>query len=72
MDQQMLKLQEAPDMVPVGEVPRHMMLQAERYLTGKVTPGMRVIMTGIYSTFAPSSKNVSFTVSVLNLTFAEE
>jgi hypothetical protein len=25
-----VKLQEAPDMVPVGELPRHMMLQAER------------------------------------------
>lgn len=29
-DQQTIKLQEAPDMVPVGELPRHMMLHAER------------------------------------------
>ena len=29
-DHQTLKLQEAPDMVPVGELPRHMMLHAER------------------------------------------
>lgn len=55
----MIKLQEAPDTVPVGELPRHMMLQAERYLTGKVIPGSRIIATGIFSTFAPSSKNVS-------------
>jgi DNA replication licensing factor MCM5 len=54
----MVKLQEAPDMVPVGELPRHMMLHAERYLTAKVTPGSRIIATGIYSTFAPS-KSVS-------------
>lgn len=30
VDQQMIKLQEAPDMVPVGELPRHMQLSAER------------------------------------------
>ncbi|WWD01094.1 hypothetical protein V866_008032 [Kwoniella sp. B9012] len=57
VDQQSIKLQEAPDMVPVGELPRHMMLHAERYLTGRVVPGSRIIATGIYSTFAPSSKN---------------
>ncbi|KAF6766242.1 ATP dependent DNA helicase [Ephemerocybe angulata] len=50
-DQQTLKLQEAPDMVPVGELPRHMLLSVDRNLTGKVVPGSRVIATGIYSTF---------------------
>ncbi|KIK05555.1 hypothetical protein K443DRAFT_675113 [Laccaria amethystina LaAM-08-1] len=55
-DQQTLKLQEAPDMVPVGELPRHMLLSADRHLTGKVVPGSRVIATGIYSTFQ-SAKN---------------
>lgn len=57
VDQQTLKLQEAPDMVPVGELPRHMLLSADRYLTGKVVPGSRVVATGIYSTFQ-SAKNV--------------
>jgi DNA replication licensing factor MCM5 len=56
-DQQTLKLQEAPDMVPVGELPRHILLSADRYLTGQVVPGSRVIATGIFSTFQ-SSKNV--------------
>ncbi|PFH46633.1 hypothetical protein AMATHDRAFT_7565 [Amanita thiersii Skay4041] len=55
-DHQTLKLQEAPDMVPVGELPRHVLLSADRYLTGRVVPGSRVIATGIYSTFQ-SSKN---------------
>lgn len=63
VDQQMVKLQEAPDMVPVGELPRHMMLHAERYLTGKVVPGSRIIATGIYSTFAPS-KGVSLALDI--------
>ncbi len=31
VDQQTIKLQEAPDMVPVGELPRHMIMQAERW-----------------------------------------
>ncbi|KZT74892.1 MCM-domain-containing protein [Daedalea quercina L-15889] len=57
-DHQTLKLQEAPDMVPVGELPRHMLLSADRYLTGQVVPGSRVIATGIYSTFqSAKSKN---------------
>lgn len=58
-DHQTLKLQEAPDMVPVGELPRHMLLSADRYLTGAVVPGSRVVATGIYSTFQ-SAKNVRF------------
>ena len=56
-DQQTLKLQEAPDMVPVGEIPRHMLLSVDRYLTSKVVPGSRIIATGIYSSFQ-SAKNV--------------
>lgn len=30
VDQQTIKLQEAPDMVPVGELPRHLILSADR------------------------------------------
>ena len=56
-DHQTLKLQEAPDMVPIGEIPRHIILSTDRYNTGQVVPGSRVIATGIYSTFN-SSKNV--------------
>ncbi|CAH7669033.1 minichromosome maintenance protein 5 [Phakopsora pachyrhizi] len=57
VDQQSVKLQEAPDMVPVGELPRHILLSLDRYLTGKVVPGSRIIATGIYSTFNGSGKN---------------
>jgi len=65
-DHQTLKLQEAPDMVPVGELPRHMLLSAERYLTGRVVPGSRVIATGVYSTFQ-SAKNVGVIPTVMPL-----
>lgn len=32
VDQQSIKLQEAPDMVPVGELPRHVLLSADRFV----------------------------------------
>ncbi|KAI8927661.1 MCM2/3/5 family-domain-containing protein [Entophlyctis helioformis] len=51
VDQQVLKLQEAPGMVPVGELPRHLLMTVDRHLTGKVTPGMRVTATGIFTIF---------------------
>jgi len=38
VDQQILKLQEAPDQVPVGELPRHVLISADRYLTNRVVP----------------------------------
>ena len=41
IDTQILKLQEAPDQVPVGELPRHILISAERYLTNMVVPGSR-------------------------------
>ncbi|TCD70669.1 minichromosome maintenance protein 5 [Steccherinum ochraceum] len=63
-DHQTLKLQEAPDMVPVGELPRHMLLSVDRFLTGQVVPGSRVIATGIYATFQ-SQKNKSASAAAL-------
>ncbi len=64
-DHQTLKLQEAPDMVPVGELPRHIILSTDRYNTGQVVPGSRVIATGIYSTFNSSKSVRSRASSVL-------
>ncbi|CAB4030081.1 DNA replication licensing factor mcm5-like, partial [Paramuricea clavata] len=49
VDFQVLKLQELPDAVPKGEMPRHMQLYCDRYLTEKVVPGNRVTVMGIYS-----------------------
>ncbi|KAH0616946.1 hypothetical protein JD844_028446 [Phrynosoma platyrhinos] len=49
VDFQTLKLQESPDAVPHGEMPRHMQLYCDRYLCDKVVPGNRVTVMGIYS-----------------------
>ncbi|KAI0461160.1 hypothetical protein LJB42_001175 [Komagataella kurtzmanii] len=51
IDQQILKLQETPDMVPIGEMPRHLLLSVDRYLTNQVIPGTRCDMVGIYSIY---------------------
>lgn len=56
IDSQKLKLQEAPDKVPVGELPRHIELSVDRYLTNKAVPGSRCTIIGIYSIYS-SSKN---------------
>ncbi|XP_069053275.1 DNA replication licensing factor MCM5 [Lepisosteus oculatus] len=49
VDYQTLKLQEAPDAVPHGEMPRHLQLYCDRYLCDRVVPGNRVTVMGIYS-----------------------
>ena len=36
VDMQTLRLQETPDMVPVGELPRHILLSADRFVTGSI------------------------------------
>jgi DNA replication licensing factor MCM5 len=51
VDQQTLKLQESPEVVPTGEMPRNILLIVDRYLVDKVTPGTRVSVVGISSLF---------------------
>lgn len=51
IDQQVLKLQEAPDDVPVGELPRHILISADRYLTNRVVPGSRCTVMGVFSIY---------------------
>ena len=51
IDQQIVKLQEAPDQVPVGELPRHILVSADRYLTNKVVPGSRCSVMGVFSIY---------------------
>lgn len=57
VDQQTIKIQESPDMVPVGELPRHVLATIDRFLVNKVTPGTRVIINGVYSIFQSTQKS---------------
>jgi len=51
VDQQTLKLQEAPEAVPTGEMPRSVLLAVERTLVDKCPPGTRVCVLAIASLF---------------------
>ena len=46
-----VRRQERPEDVPVGELPRAVTLIANRHLVGRVAPGTRVTITGIYSIY---------------------
>ncbi len=47
-DHQVLKLQESPETVPTGEMPRNVQLTVDRYLVDKASPGTRVTVIGVY------------------------
>lgn len=65
VDQQIIKLQEAPDQVPVGELPRHVLISADRYLTNRVVPGSRCTIIGIFSIYqAKGSKGSTGAVAI--------
>lgn len=57
IDQQTLKLQETSDMVPVGEMPRHITLFVDRYLCNTLVPGTRCEIIGIYDTYQQKVRN---------------
>ena len=57
MDQQTLKLQERPEDVPTGDLPRNMMVLIDRHLVGQIAPGTRVTAVGIYSIYAAKEGN---------------
>ncbi|ORX58496.1 MCM-domain-containing protein [Piromyces finnis] len=59
IDQQAIKLQETPEMVPVGELPRHLLLSVDRNNVNKLVPGSRIIVTGIYSSYQNRSNRKS-------------
>ena len=49
VDQQTWKLQEAPESVPTGEMPRSIMMTVDRKLVDRASPGNRVLVTAIMS-----------------------
>eukprot|EP00316_Scyphosphaera_apsteinii_P011470 CAMPEP_0119297896 /NCGR_PEP_ID=MMETSP1333-20130426/83_1 /TAXON_ID=418940 /ORGANISM="Scyphosphaera apsteinii, Strain RCC1455" /LENGTH=727 /DNA_ID=CAMNT_0007298855 /DNA_START=34 /DNA_END=2217 /DNA_ORIENTATION=+ len=56
VDQQTWKLQESPEMVPTGEMPRSVLMSVDRHLVDKATPGHRVMITGIMSILNQQAK----------------
>ena len=44
-----MKLQEAPENIPTGEMPRSVLISVDRYLADTLTPGTRVKIMGIFN-----------------------
>ncbi|OIS97175.1 PREDICTED: DNA replication licensing factor MCM5 [Nicotiana attenuata] len=59
VDQQTLKLQENPEDVPTGELPRNMLLSIDRHLVQTIVPGTRLTIMGIFSIFQASNSSTS-------------
>ncbi|KAL4571399.1 hypothetical protein LXL04_018158 [Taraxacum kok-saghyz] len=59
VDQQTLKLQENPEDVPTGELPRNMLLSVDRHLVQTIVPGTRLTIMGIYSIFQAGKTSTS-------------
>jgi DNA replication licensing factor MCM5 len=66
IDQQIIKLQEAPDQVPVGELPRHILISADRYLTNRVVPGSRCTVMGVFSIYQAQKGKKDSAVAIRN------
>ncbi|EGB05423.1 hypothetical protein AURANDRAFT_38450 [Aureococcus anophagefferens] len=64
VDQQTLKLQEVPEAVPTGEMPRSVTLTVERGLVDFVSPGARISVLGVYSLFDRSDNPRSSEVTI--------
>lgn len=63
VDQQFLKLQEIPELVPVGEMPRNILMSCDRYLTNRIVPGTRATIIGIYSIYQAKSRGAGTAAS---------
>lgn len=63
IDQQILKLQESPEDIPTGELPRNIMLVVDRNLVQRIVPGTRVTTIGIFSIMqAKQGSNENFAI----------
>lgn len=57
VDQQSLKLQELTEDIRDGDLPRSIVLVADRHLVNRVVPGARVTIYGIYSIYTQAPGN---------------
>ena len=56
MNHQTMKIQESPEAVATGEIPRTYIMSCDRYLVDKASPGNRVKIVGIFNVFSSSKK----------------
>jgi len=63
VDQQVLKVQELPEHVPTGEMPRNIILSLDRHLVGRIAPGAIICAHGIFQ-ISPSKAKSQGAMSV--------
>jgi len=56
MNHQTMKIQESPEAVATGEIPRTYIMSCDRYLVDKTSPGNRVKIVGVSNVFSSSKK----------------
>jgi DNA replication licensing factor MCM5 len=66
IDQQTLKLQELPECVPTGEIPRTFTVVLDRCLVDRVVPGNRMKLIAIYTTFKRQEESTNVMHSFLH------
>eukprot|EP01126_Amoeba_proteus_P006475 TRINITY_DN12265_c0_g1_i1.p1 TRINITY_DN12265_c0_g1~~TRINITY_DN12265_c0_g1_i1.p1 ORF type:complete len:721 (-),score=155.29 TRINITY_DN12265_c0_g1_i1:221-2383(-) len=71
MNQQILKLQDLPENVPTGEMPRHFDLIVDRNLVGRAVPGTRIEATGVLTLFQGSRRDMGGSVANLRDTYLQ-
>jgi DNA replication licensing factor MCM5 len=62
IDQQTLKIQEAPEMIPTGEVPRTYVIYCDRALVNRVSPGTRITVVGVLTVNDSREREKGFSV----------
>jgi DNA replication licensing factor MCM5 len=67
IDTQQLKIQESPEMIPTGEIPRSFLLHAERNCVNKITPGTRLTVVGVLSVDERQSDLKSIKISYIKV-----
>ncbi|CCI46353.1 unnamed protein product [Albugo candida] len=72
VDQQTLKIQESPEVVPTGEMPRNIAVVTDRNLVDKASPGTRVSIIGITSVVNASTKQPGSALRTIYLRVFDE
>ena len=52
-----MKMQETPENIPTGEIPRSAQLYCDKNLVNRVTPGTRLSLVGILNVFDKKEKD---------------
>ena len=61
MNHQTMKIQESPESVATGEIPRTYIMTCDRNLVDKAVPGNRIKIVGVFNVFTSMRKGTKAT-----------